>query len=393
VREVYFNGRTLYKLGPVVASRRMRTAFRAGIANLTSIGIPVKRLGFVIGFQSGPGTGGREGLSPSTAWFDFVKLQTLAAKQVASELGIASVWSWGWGTFSAAGADVDKPAAACVYLWSRDPSLCDAPAAAGPGFDASRTEGQIVLPAGAQCAVDGKAITAAAVGRLTSLTGDRDLALTVLFERLAESRRVPASAARVLALERAVVSSRFHGSRASYLAALRRNHVSVDVARGILCDELRRVGVESGLSVPAPSPSAVALFYLTYPDALIRLVRAEVPTLWLGGRRRGYALSPPAPPEVMTRPLGRLAAVVGARGTIDVTPLAQTLPLGAVPLARAAPAVRAALTGFARAAAFDGWTLKLQESALNRIVCLRDELPSTGSVELSSALPFLAVDP
>ena len=44
------------------------------------------------------------------------------------------------------------------------------------------------------------------------------------------------------------------------------------------------------------------------------------------------------------------------------------------------------------AAAFDAWTLKIQESALNRIVCLRDDLPSTGSVDLSSDLPFLGVD-
>ncbi len=393
VREVYFNGHALYKLGPVVSSRRMRMAFRAGIANLTEIGIPVRHLGLVIGFQSGPGTGGREGLQPTSAWLEFVKLQTLAAKQVASELGVASVWSWGWGTFSEAGADADKPVAACVYLWTRDPLLCDAPATAGSGFNASRAEGQIVLPAGAQCAVDGKPITASAVQRLAAVTGDRDLALTVLFARLAESRRAATSPARVTALERTVVSSRFHGSRAAYVAELRRRNATVALARGILGDALRRVDVESRLTVAAPTPSQVALFYLSYSDALVRLVRADATPLWLGGRRRGYALSPPAPAEVMTRPLGRVASVVGSGGTIRVTPLEQALPLGALPLSRAAPAIRAALSGFARAAAFDAWALKIQESALNRIVCLRDDLPSTGSVDLSSGLPFLGVDP
>src|SRR5581483_8025215 len=107
----------LYKLGPILASRRIRNAFRDAILDYTNLGIPVERLGLMLGFQSGPGTGGREGLKPSSAWFDVVKWQALAAKEVAQELGLASVWSWGWGTFNTAGADPDKAAAACVYLW------------------------------------------------------------------------------------------------------------------------------------------------------------------------------------------------------------------------------------------------------------------------------------
>src|SRR5947208_9173287 len=54
-------------------------------------------------------------------------------------------------SFSTAGNDPDKPAAVCVYLWARDPKLCDGPYAAGAGFDASRTEGQIVLPSNVRC--------------------------------------------------------------------------------------------------------------------------------------------------------------------------------------------------------------------------------------------------
>jgi hypothetical protein len=393
VREVYFNGRTQYKQGPVLASRRMRVAFRSGISNLTSIGIPVGRLGLVIGFQSGIGFGGREGLQPTSAWLDFVKLQTLAAKQVASELGIASVWSWGWGTFSKAGADADKPAAACVYLWTRDPTLCDGPAAAGADFDDSRTEGQIALAAGVQCSLDGRPVTTAGVQRLTALTGDRDLALTVLFERLAESRRIPVPAGQVATLERTVISSRFRRSRSAYLAALRARHASATVARGILGDGLRRVAVDGGLVVSAPTSAQVALFYDTYPDLLVRLVQSDSAPLWLGGKHRGYALSPPAPPEVVSAPLGRRTSVVGAGGAIGVTPLEQPLPLGALPVSMATSAIRAALDGYARAAAFDAWTLRIQASALDRITCLRDDLPSVGSVDLSLYLPFLGVDP
>ena len=119
VPEVYFNGLQLYRQGPVVANRRLRAAFRRNVARLVAIGIPVTRIGIMLGFQSAPGTGGRERLGRQE-WFQVVKWQGLSARQVAGEMKIATVWSWGWGTFSEAGRDPDKPDAACVYLWARD---------------------------------------------------------------------------------------------------------------------------------------------------------------------------------------------------------------------------------------------------------------------------------
>jgi hypothetical protein len=199
--------------------------------------------------------------------------------------------------------------------------------------------------------------------------------------------------ARMAATERIVISSRFRGSRGAYLGALRARRASAAIARGIIGDALRRAEIAQTLKVPSPTPSQVALFYLSYPDALVRLVRADTAALWLGGRRRGYALSPPAPPEIVTAPLGKRTTVVGPRGPIRVTAVEQTLPLGAVPLRLAATAVRTALHGFARGAALDAWALEAQNSALNRIVCLRDDLPSVGAVDLTSYLPFLAIDP
>ena len=169
-------------------------------------------------------------------------------------------------------------------------------------------------------------------------------------------------------------------------------HASATVARGILGDGLRRASVEGSLDVAA-APSQVALFYLAYPDLLVRRVLSDAKPLWLGGKHRGYALSPPAPAEVVSAPLGRRTSIVGPNGVIWVTPLEQALPLGALPFSMAGPAIRATLTNYARAAAFDAWTLKVQASALNRITCLRDDLPSVSSVDLSSYLPFLGVDP
>ena len=95
---------------------------------------------------------GREGLEPEAAWFEVAKLQALAARQVSRELGTAYVFSWGWGVFNEAGSDPDKQGAACVWLWARDPLLCNAPRHVAD-FDPDRHEGQIDLVAGARCAL------------------------------------------------------------------------------------------------------------------------------------------------------------------------------------------------------------------------------------------------
>src|SRR6185312_7041853 len=140
----------------------------------SQIGIPASRVALELQFQSAPGQGGRNGLQPKEAWFEIVKLEALAAKQVAADAHIEGIWSWGWPAFSAAGEDPDKPAAACVYLWARNQSLCDGPTQAGPGFDASLTEGQIDLPAGARCTLGTQVIRKTDVGRAAALTGDLD---------------------------------------------------------------------------------------------------------------------------------------------------------------------------------------------------------------------------
>src|SRR5262249_3264710 len=45
-----------------------------------------------------------------------------------------------WARFAGMSNDPAKATAACVYLWARDPSLCDAAAVAGRGFDSSRSQ-------------------------------------------------------------------------------------------------------------------------------------------------------------------------------------------------------------------------------------------------------------
>jgi hypothetical protein len=137
VREVYVSGPALQALRPSGATIYLRFQLRRAVRNFTTIGIPSSRVGLALGFHSG--RGGRAGLS-AERWFGVVKREGLAARQVAAELGLDSVWSWGWASFPGASRDPAKVDAACVYLWARDPSLCDAPTAAGRGFDSSRAQ-------------------------------------------------------------------------------------------------------------------------------------------------------------------------------------------------------------------------------------------------------------
>src|SRR5581483_8281601 len=215
----------------------------------TGAGVPAARLGLALGFHSGggQGAGGRQGLQPREAWLRVVKWEALAARQVAADTGVGSVWSWGWGTFGPASADPDKPAAACVYLWARDRSLCDGPAAAGPAFNASLTEGQLLLPPGVYCAFTKNRIAAADVARLSALTGDRHAALDTLFVRTVLRSSAPVANAQVLAVERAAIARDFGGDRAAYLAALADAHATLGVARGLVRDELRRRAIAAWL--------------------------------------------------------------------------------------------------------------------------------------------------
>ncbi|MBD0330827.1 MAG: hypothetical protein ICV64_12085 [Thermoleophilia bacterium] len=240
VREVYVPGPLLAQQGALLGSREIRLRLRRAVSTLAAVGIPPARVGLMLGFQSG-GLYGRVGLQPLPAWLEVTKWLTLAARQVGADTGAGTIWSWGWGSFSAAD-DPDKPVAACVFLWTRDPALCDAPAAAAPygGFNTSLTDGQIALPAGVECTTAGGVITTRTIERLTAATGDRERAKQALLARLVQRAAVRVPARAILAAERALVGQRFGGQRRAYLAALRRHGLDVALARDLLADQIRR---------------------------------------------------------------------------------------------------------------------------------------------------------
>lgn len=248
VYEAYYDGSHISALGPLMGNRRVRLGIRFLVRDFGAIGIPPARLGVMLGFHAGatPGSGGRQGLQPREAWLRVVKWEALAARQVASETGLSSIWSWGWAAFS--GADPDKAAAACVYLWARDATLCDGPAAGGPAFNTSLVEGQIVLPPGVVCALGGGHVLAADVNALAALTRDRHAALTAVFARVALRSAAPVTQKQVAAVERRAISRSFHGKLAAYLKALKRAHATLAVARDLIRDELRRRAIAAMLA-------------------------------------------------------------------------------------------------------------------------------------------------
>jgi hypothetical protein len=392
VRQVYFTApgpKALYKLGPARASRSMRQGMRGLISRFSQIGIPAGRVALELQFQSAPGQGGRNGLQPKAAWFEIVKLQALAAKQVAAETKIQGVWSWGWPSFSVAGNDPDKPAAACVYLWARDPNLCDGPALAGPGFNASLTEGQIVLPADVRCTLGTGRITKSDVARAAEITGDRDSAASALLQRQVLRVESPVDPISVLSAERAIVRDRFGGSVTRYRTALRDAHVTLQDGRAIIEDRLARGRVQERFRPRAASASQIDQFLATYAATRVRLVEVDPEAPWMAGAVRGFALETIAPDQVFTLRQNRRTTIDTVDGRFTVRPLGPPVPVLALSPIQARTVARGVLGRFATLDVYESWLRTREIKLLANAVCIRDALPARGDVDLSAWVPFL----
>jgi hypothetical protein len=391
VIEVYFSGRQVYAQGPVAGSRRVRVALRRAINYFTAMGIPSTKLGIMLGFQVAPGTGGRDGLEPESAWYREVKWQALAAKQIAREIPLGSIWSWGWGTWSDASTDPDKENAACVYLWTRSNSLCDALSVAGPDFNSSLTEGQITLPPGTRCVVGKQALKNTQLAALARVTRSTDAALSMLYARSIESGQAKVSPVQVLAVERAIIATRFKGRGDSYRKALAAAGATQAIARAIITDELRERTIAATLPVHKPSSSAIKQYYDDQGGQLVRLVQATPAPEWLGGRGKGYALASSAPRSLFGLKAGSEQSLRTVLSTFQVTPVGSVTTLGSLPLGAVRSAIRAALIESARDDAFAAWTVKEQLGGLNRTRCARDQMPLASALEPSEELPFLSL--
>lgn len=392
VSESYFAAPRLAKEGPLQGSRTLRALFRKRIAPYTALGIPTSQLGIMLGFHTTPGSGGREHAKLG-AWLEVTKLQALAAKQVAKELGLRSVWSWGWAVFGKNSPEDDpqKPIAACVYLWTRNPKLCDGPKVAGPKFDTSRTQGQLVFPPGARCKVNGKGVESSVIRGLTPVTGDPDVAFTAAYARVIASFYQKLSASQVAQAERAVVGSRF-GSYGAYRAALARAHATPAVARGVIADELRRALIERRMPASQPTGTDVRGYYETYAQTGVRLVETKARVPWLGNRTRGFALASNAPAQLFRLRSSSWETIRTMLGPVEVRALQPVVPLGGIPLGLARPAVVGALKALARDRAYESWLLARERGYNVITICRRDRQPTPSVVPLTDYLPFLAAD-
>jgi hypothetical protein len=390
VLENYANANVIWRDGVVDGSRRLRTSYRRSAARLFAVGIPSSRVGLMIGFQTGAGAGGREGLRPRSRWFDVAKWQALAAKQVARELRLVHVWSWGWAQRNARSNDPDKTYAACVWLWARDAELCDAPGILGRELDADRRAGQIDLPAGIRCVYGDAALTAAGVASLARVTGDREVALTALVVRAIERERTRVSPSEVLAAERRIVFARYGGSTPAFRAAVSRSGASLAVARSIVGDELRRQEILDALTAAGVTSADVARFRATYAPVLARRLEVAPAPRWLP-EGEGVALATSAPEAVFRVRTGRRARIRTAEGTFTIRPLEDTTALGALSARESRSAVVRELRVARRADAYAAWTIRAQKAAESRMVCERDRLPELGVVTLSSFVPVLSL--
>jgi hypothetical protein len=363
--------------------------FRRRIAEFTSVGISPRKLGLMLGFHTTPGSGGRERASRAD-WLQVTKLQALAARQVAKELNLRSVWSWGWGVWSVGETDPDKPAAACVYLWARSAKLCDGPAAAGAGFNVSLTQGQLVFPPGARCTLLGRQVDSGAIAGLTPVTGDEDVAFTAAFARVISGLYAPVKAKQITAAEKAVVSGSF-GGYARYRAALAKAHASPSAARGVIADELRRAQIEAHMRVPNPTSEDVQAYYDSYLETEARLIQTKTPAPWLGKRRRGFALASNSPPQLFSIPEGKKWLKIRTMtGIYEVRAVDPAVPLGALPFDLVRPALVSALKALDREERYDSWLLARQKGLVEQATCRDDQLPTPGVVPLTDYLPFLS---
>ena len=391
VREVYFAAPQIAHAGPILGSRTLRNSFRRSITELTEIGIPPSKIGIFLGFHTSPDKGNRGGLKPASAWFDTIKLQVLAVKQVSRELPFAGIWSWGWGEWVQGDRDPDKPARGMRLPLDAGSRSVRRARHGGTQVRHVADRGPAHLPSRSSVQDALGQVRTGEISSLTAVTGDREIAYTSLFARLVLQSHVQISPAEVKAAERAIVANRFGGSGAAYRGALARAGATPAIARGVIADELRQARIARHIRVASPSGAEIAQYQSTYSESRARLVSATPAPSWLNHRGRGVAIDGMAPAPVFRISGSRAVTLHTSEGVFHVRALSPTAPLGAFSLPEASAAIRAALGRIAQDQAFDTWLMRRESSALSSTTCRRDWLPSVGTLELTSELPFLAL--
>jgi len=121
----------------------------------------------------------------------------------------------------------------------------------------------------------------------------------------------------------------------------------------------------------------------------VRLVSVDPEAPWLGDAARGFAVDTIAPSQVFSLRQGKRRSIDTIDGRFTVRPLGPSLPLYALPPARAADVARGVLGRFAKDVVYERWLRARETALLAKAVCARDDLPVTGDVDLAAWVPFL----
>ena len=279
VREVYFPAPLIYRKGPIAGNRTLRHGVQERDPRLHEDRHSRLKLGLFLGFQTTKGTGGREGLAAQAVVPDR-KWQALAARFVAQEMKFHSLWSWGWAEWKTTPGEHDpaKPIAACVYLWTRNSKLCNAPTRRRARLQHLADRGAADPPAGP--ALPARHGRRALVGDQSDPASDRRHRARVL-ERVCAGCAAAHGARRVRRHPR--------GRALDHRFALRRLAWRVPRPRlrrpGRACGraerDRRRAAARANrepLPVSGPNARQIADYHETYGELQVRLVQAKAQT-------------------------------------------------------------------------------------------------------------------
>ncbi len=152
VQEVFFSGRLIHRQGAVAGSRTVRTRFRQAVRTFTDIGSRRAASGSCSGFQASTAAPCHRSPGSSTS-----SSEALAAKQVARDAKIGTVWWWAGRPGTRPRPIRTRRSAPASGSGRGNPRPCAGPEAAGPDFDKTLGQGQMTLR-GVRCAVGDQAI-------------------------------------------------------------------------------------------------------------------------------------------------------------------------------------------------------------------------------------------
>ena len=386
VREVYLPATRIWPLGPILGNRLLRESYRTAAPTSPSLGIPANRLGIMISFLSHKGVGGRNGLEPASAWYQVVEVGRPlgeasgegAGAGLGLLLGLAGVEQEGDGSRQAEGG--------LRLALGAQPSPLQRAADARDGLRpladrrAARPPTRHRLPHGGhRCHRRRYPHLAHGLDRRPRRRAQRPVraAHRVVGAPGLAARR----ACRAAGGDPGVVpwAAQRLSRRASPGARRRRHRARGARRRAPACR------LEQQRPARRPQAGEVAAFYAAYPTCSSG---ASTSRRRRRGSRAPGSRSPRRHRSGCSRCHGGRRA---SRPCSGGSPSGRSVPRSrsGLPLPAARPAIVAALRGFERAQSFEQWTIGEQNQALNRTICLRDQLPQPAAIDLTEYLPFL----